>query len=168
MTQEIEIEDFGTYTDQISNDFLAGSFEPAIQDCEEHLQAQVTKQFESCTNPDGEAWVPWYWSEDPENHPAETLFASGRLRDSFMHDSADHVEEIGGRDLVWGTSVEYAAIHDQGARIVTGVDLYGRAGGYLPKGSIIEIPQRQIVGWAEDTVEQCEASIVEYVSSEIF
>jgi phage gpG-like protein len=112
----------------------------------EELRDAHGRMFDREEDPTGRPWEPWHWRPEDAYHDKPTLMVSGRLRSSLESQGGEHIETVRPRDLVFGTSVPYAEIHQEGATITTGIPLVGRDGGYIPAGTVLHIPQREHVG----------------------
>jgi phage gpG-like protein len=140
----------------VSRSLAAMDWGPALDKCADKLQTQVESTFAQQTSPSGVAWPEWFFFDPRESSPThDTLNATGRLLGSLKRGGSDHIESITRDELVYGTSVPYAGIHDEGAVVTTGVALYSRGGRFLPAGSTINIPQRQFSGFTEETLVAC-------------
>lgn len=141
----------------------AGDMHIPLQNCAQLCKMQVAKEFAGEVNPYGVPWEEWHFSAEypPVDH--KTLQASGALMASFITQHAGHVEEVGEREMIVGSELVYAGIHDQGATFITGIWLFGRDGGAIPPGTEITIPQRQIVGWNDELTEKCYDEISDFV-----
>lgn len=108
--------------------------------------------FNRSAGPSGQRWEEWHWT-DPNVMQHPTLYVSGKLRGSLTVGGASNVSRPSAHGLVWGTSVPYAKIHQEGARIVTGRALVSRDGRfYLPAGSVLNIPRREFLGLSDEAV----------------
>lgn len=135
----------GLANDADFSDTLDG-FVPDI----ERIQAD---HFNNRSDPNGNPWPRTQWFRTGNNsHP--TLEDTGRLRGSLIRGAADNITEISDRELTFGTGVEYANTHQEGAQVITDVPLVteGGKGGYLPAGSQLNIPERPFVGMTEAAV----------------
>lgn len=133
--------------DEIAETFDGIDYAPVLGEFADELKDIHQNYFLGSFGPDGRDWKPWYWRDPGVSNDHPTLIARGRLRDSLLTQSSDHVEEIGTRELAWGTSVPYAGMHNFGGQsVVGGQGLVGRNGGYLKPGTVINIPQREFVG----------------------
>lgn len=144
----------GVFAD-MEQGYTAHSYEPSLENFSGVLEESHQQGFDSRQSPSGDSWPQWQFRavDAPDDH--ETLEVSGRLRGSLKRGGADHVEQIGIRDMVWGTSVPYAAGHQTGLDFILGVPLVGRGGSpFLPAGTRLRIPQREHVGMSEATLEQ--------------
>ncbi len=126
-------------------------YAPVLGEFADDLREVHQNYFLGSFGPDGRDWKPWYWRDPDVSNDHPTLIARGRLRDSLVTKSSDHVEDIAPREMTWGTSVPYAGMHNFGGEsVVGGSGLVGRFGGYLPPGKVITIPQREHVGINEE------------------
>lgn len=127
-----------------------------------------SEYFSRSAGPSG-PWAPWKFRslDAPEEH--NTLIASQRLAFSLQPGSRpDHVEEISESELVYGTSVEYASIHNEGATITTGVPLISRdKSAYIPAGTQVVIPQREFVGFSAPDTEFIVDQLADYIVAQL-
>ena len=132
---------------------------PLKEIAEKPLAQQIRRSFDLEVGPDGTAWEPWHfrapWS--PEEHP--TLYVSGALFESYLPGGAHHIQEIGPKEMEYGSDLPYAEIHQNGATFTLGIPLIGRDGGGIAAGTQITIPARPVMGWAEETVAEAEMII---------
>ena len=78
-----------------------------LDDIGRRLETSTAHRFETGTGPDG---VPWRPSRRAERTGGRTLVKSGRLKDSISRVVLD-------REVLVGTNVKYAAIHQFGGAI---------------------------------------------------
>jgi phage gpG-like protein len=151
---------------EVSQQLSSMTFEEPLAEIADDLRILHAGYFDSEAGPSGEAWLPWYFrSEDaPKSHP--TLFVTGRLRQSMI-DGPDHIETVGPNMLTFGTDVPYAAIHNFGATITTGIPLIGRGGNYLPAGSRLTIPQREFIGMNDESVDHAGDVILVFATDQL-
>lgn len=83
-----------------------GTLKPALDEIGSRLEASTDLRFETETDPAG---VPWVRSLRAKEENGQTLTDSGRLRQSITRRVRD-------RELMVGTNVVYAAIHQFGGR----------------------------------------------------
>ena len=110
--------------------------------------------FNTSPGPSG-AWPDWEFrsAKAPEEH--KTLIVSQRLAFSMQPDGPDNVLKVDETEMVYGTAVEYAPIHNYGATIRTGIPLYRRGSGtYLPEGSMLTIPPREFIGLTDTHIDE--------------
>lgn len=131
----------------ILDDVRVESFDDFFENTAIPIIAAIhSEYFSSSSGPDG-SWEPWHWRslDAPESH--NTLIVSQKLAFSMQPDADGNINEISGDKLEYGTSIEYAAIHQEGADITTGIPMKSRDGTkWLPAGSNITIPARPFVG----------------------
>lgn len=137
----------------IQKEFETADFKRPLLEFTNTLRATHARGFAESRSPGGEPWREWYWRDPQASNNHKTLEVSSRLKQSVITRNADHVERVDRRYLEFGTSVEYAATHQDGAKVVTAIPLVGRRGGYLPAGTLITIPARPFVGMSEETVQ---------------
>lgn len=80
---------------------------PMLDNIGRRLAASTMHRFEQGAGPDGVRWKP---SARARKQSGQTLVDSGRLRDSITH-------VVRGDELLVGTNVEYAGIHQFGGTI---------------------------------------------------
>lgn len=140
-----------------------------MEEVGESLSTQLDTQFNASETPQGDGWSPWRFRKVDSSDSHKTLWDSGRLRDSLVAQTADSIRFYTSRDLKYGTGVEYAGIHDEGATITTAVALVGRGGvGWIPEGTTLTIPQRRFSGWSEATLEDAADIIGEGIIVNVF
>ena len=113
----------------------------------EIVSAAHMENFSSSTSPAGESWEPWHWRslDAPDTH--NTLIVSGELKQSLNYKQSNNISIISATVFEFGTSVAYAAIHQEGADITTGIPMVARDGTKrLPAGSNVTIPARPFTG----------------------
>lgn len=81
-----------------------GNLRPALDEIGARLEASTARRFETETDPDG---VPWPRSQRAKDEQGQTLTDSGRLRASIAR-------HVGNTEVLVGTNVAYAAIHQFG------------------------------------------------------
>lgn len=141
----------------------------AMEDCGQALSVQLAHQFDVGETPQGEPWPQWRFRKPESSDSHKTLWDSGRLRDSLVSQTGDSIRRHSSRDLHYGTSVEYASTHDEGAEVVTDTWLVARGGAFwIPPGTTLHIPQRRFSGWAGGTLEDCGEAIAVGALSRVF
>lgn len=146
------IEELQGVYDAIAAAHDATNYQGALGVVADDLRDVHQNYFLGSFGPSGEDWKPWYWRDPDVSNDHPTLIAHGRLRDSLVTLSPDHIEAIAPREMTWGTSVPYAGVHNFGAVVtVGGKGLVGRFGGFIPPGSKLTIPQREHVGMNDET-----------------
>jgi phage virion morphogenesis protein len=84
---------------------------PLFAEIGAELQLSVRRRFDSETDPDGKKWDPiseaWRKQKEAEGKPTKVLHYNLDLRDSFTL-------QIGDDELVQGTNVLYARVHQLG------------------------------------------------------
>lgn len=153
---------------EIAAQFAAIDYTEPLSGFHDVLEGVHQSYFEQRRGPSGDAWDEWVFRavNGPEEHP--TLEVSKRLRKSLRSGNEGHVKQVDSRTMVFGTSIEYAAIHNFGATITTGIPLVSRDGGtYLPAGTRLTIPQREFVGMANETLQEGLDLIVAHAVTEL-
>jgi phage gpG-like protein len=152
------------------------------------LVANATKQnFADAKSPSGESWAPLKKPrKGGKQHP---LWDTGRLVAS-TGSGAGHVEELTRDTLVFGTNVEYAAIHNYGGTInmaarqgeaTTHKGLFANKAKALTPGRMMKsrtyhfmvpahtvtIPQRQFLGIGEKLAEEIAATFAKFEGEQL-
>lgn len=127
-----------SYTIEINDSALTGGLgelrrrgtklRPLFAEIGAELQLSVRDRFDTETDPDGRKWEPisdaWREQKESEGKPTDILHYNLDLRDSFTLD-------IGDDELVQGTNVIYARVHQLGN------DKPGKRGGRQRKRSFL-------------------------------
>lgn len=167
MIEQITVDGMGGVTEvyrDVVAQFAGIDYTGILATVTEVLEAKHADHFTTESGPTGDKWQPWFYRslEAQDNHP--TLDVSGRLKGSLRAGNEGHVQTIRNNELVWGTNIEYARIHQDGGTIVTGIPLVGRGNVvYLPPGSTLNIPQREFVGLDEPVTDEITQLIAEHV-----
>ena len=103
------------------------------------LEASTRQRFEVGVGPDD---VPWKPSLRAQEHGGQTLVDTARLRNSITH-------VVNGSELLVGTNVIYAAIHQFG----------GRAG----RDRSVELPARPYLGISGDDERAIDRIVLSYL-----
>lgn len=98
------------------NLLTAGKARPAMAEIGRVLKASTQLRFRAQQGPDGQAWIP---SNRASIESGQTLRLSGRLRNSITF-------QVGEREVVVGTNVVYAAVHQFGRREIATVQEHTR------------------------------------------
>lgn len=140
----------------LEEEFRSTSYEQPLETFAGDLRDAHGRMFDEERTPTGRDWAPWRWRPDWASDYKPTLFVTGRLRSSLESEgSPDHIERVEPLSLEFGSSVPYSPLHNEGGQIRTGIPLVGRDGaGYLPAGTLINIPQREHVGMNAAQVDQ--------------
>lgn len=148
--QELDsLDDLAGVFQDMADQLNAADYTETLDAMLPELEETHQQYFDDRKSPHGEPWPDWFFTEiDTGEHP--TLEASGDLRRSLRTGGSGNIKFTDRRALEWGTNVEYAGIHNFGARITTGVWLISRNRQFaLPPGSTLEIPQREFMGLNE-------------------
>lgn len=118
------------------------------------LVGSTHMRFVTQTDPEGQAWAALNTGYAAEKRNSRILTESGRLRDSIN-------SRPGNDEVLVGTNVIYAAIHQFGGTILpkAATHLWFRIGGALIKASKVTLPARPFLGISSDD----EAMIAETV-----
>jgi phage gpG-like protein len=92
--------------------------------------------------------------------------ASGRMRASLLHDTADTVKNVSERTIEFGTSVEYALYQQTGFKTRLGT---GKARRYKPKpDGLPDVPARRLFDWTreqqDDIMKAFQRSLMGYLT----
>ncbi|WP_417436578.1 phage virion morphogenesis protein [Hoeflea sp.] len=111
-------------------------------------------RFVTQTDPEGQAWAALNTGYAADKRNSRILTESGRLRDSIN-------SRPGNDEVLVGTNVIYAAIHQFGGTILpkAGTHLWFRIGGALIRAAKVTLPARAFLGISSDD----EAMIAETV-----
>lgn len=154
MPDVIDLDQIDAYLQGISADLQQADFSGGMRQSADVLRQSHKQGFDSETGPSGKKWEPWHWRRPEASDSHKTLTDTGALQASVIG-GPDHIENIGKDSLEFGTSKEYAGIHQHGGNVVTKIGMVGRGGvGYLPPGSEIVVPKREFVGMNEATVDK--------------
>ncbi|MBV6650721.1 MAG: phage virion morphogenesis protein [Hoeflea sp.] len=118
------------------------------------LVGSTHMRFVTQTDPEGQAWAALNTGYTAGKRNSRILTESGRLRDSIN-------SRPGNDEVLVGTNVIYAAIHQFGGTILpkAATHLWFRIGGALIKASKVTLPARPFLGISSDD----EAMIAETV-----
>ena len=107
-------------------------------------EGEIKERFESKQDPQGKRWKDW--SEKTERKSgASILQQSGRLKESVGFESSP-------QGILWGSTLIYARIHQQG----------GKAG----RGRKVTIPERHYLGIGEGGMELIVETIEDFLTGE--
>jgi len=98
------------------------------------LAGDLSQSFLKSETPDGGAWAPLK-NPRPKGHNQGTrpLIDSGALMQSVVSDGQGHIEIVTESATTFGTSVEYAGVHQ-----------FGRKDGSIPARPFIGIPDKSL------------------------
>lgn len=98
------------------------------------LAGDLGEGFLSSESPDGSAWAVLKNPRPPgHNQGDRPLIDTGALMQSVVSNGAGHIEIVTQDSTTFGTSVEYAGVHQ-----------YGRKDGTIPARPFIGIPDRTL------------------------
>ena len=128
---------------------------PVLHEIGATLEASTRQRFEDGIGPDGVAWQP---SQRAILTGGQTLVDTGRLRGSISY-------QVEGDEVLIGTNVIYAAIHQMGGRIEAKDG--GRLAFRLPDGgyvtpTAVEMPARPFLGVSAEDAEDIHALVVDH------
>lgn len=159
---ELQLSVQGEYKGQVYHEDLLrigqfkkylGDWSPAFRFvAEDVLQAFVAENFAS---EGGETGIKWQdlapstvSGRRGSEHPILQFPGSGALRESFMRGGADHIEEIGKQEMLWGSNKPYALFHQTGTGLGFGEDRFESLGAAKKrnKKNFPQMPSRAIRG----------------------
>jgi phage gpG-like protein len=147
------------------------------------LERETKKNFDDGDTghaPDGEPWLPL---KNPRDRPRDRRARGGEgnkqrpLRDtgilmaSLTGSGEGHVERIEDRRLIWGTNVDYAAVHQDGAEIPEqkrAKPWVFNSGGktiFTRKIAAHSIPARPFLGINDDMLELIDEIIADFTTT---
>ena len=119
----------------------------------ETLVSSTVRRFEEGKDPDGNAW-------EPTGRGGQILADKGRLKSSMVY-------EAGPDMVVWGSNVEYAAIHQYGGEIKAKNGPYLTfkiASGNFVRVKSVTIPARPYLGVSKDDKEEIRYMMRAYIA----
>lgn len=160
-----DLDEASEYILRIIDDLSHIDFSEVMQSELEDLEAVHQSYFDAQAGPRGEGWEPWFWRPTwaPSDHP--TLEITGHLRQSLTIGGIENFSFFDRNSLEFGTTVDYAGIHNFGGEVTFTEDMVGRDGsGFKRRGSSVQIPQREHVGMSEEYVSGVVERIAYYVT----
>lgn len=120
---------------------MMGNTTPVMAAIGTGLVGSTHMRFVTQTDPEGQAWAALNTGYAAEKRNSRILTESGRLRDSIN-------ARAGNDEVLVGTNVIYAAIHQFGGTIApkSATHLWFRIGGALIKASKVTLPARPFLG----------------------
>ena len=158
---------FADWLKKLEGQIVSINFNLAFTEIEAVLEQAHQQRFLSKKTPTGNSWPEWFFTT-PENPLHDTLEVSGKLRESLQMGGDGHISTKTENELIWGTNVKYAGIHNYGATITTGIWLMARGGKWrLPPGSTLHIPQREFMGLNEEITEDIETILLDNATAQL-
>jgi phage gpG-like protein len=123
------------------------------------LTADTKENFAGGHDPDGVPWLPLKRPRANSRGADKPLRDKGLLMASVTAGGLGHVEQISANQLIWGTNLDYAAVHQFGAKIQKR-ERTRRKPWVFPGGDgkpvftrkirahAVVIPQRRFLGWS--------------------
>lgn len=149
------------------------------------LERETKKNFDDGDTghaPDGTPWLPLKQPRDrardrnarggPDNKQ-RPLRDSGILMASLTGSGDNHVERVEDRRLTWGTNVDYAAVHQEGAEIPEqrrDKPWVFNSGGktiFTRKIAAHSIPARPFLGLNDDMIDQIDEILADFAAQAI-
>jgi len=127
----------------------------------DYLRVIHAEYFADETGPSGEKWTPWYFKRPGASADHKTLDDTGRLKESVIGTSSEHIEDISAKSLIWGTSVPYAWQHEIGGKFTVEEFLIGKRGQTKHPGDTINLPKREFIGINTDHVDAIVGTIAD-------
>jgi len=122
---EMDLGQFAAWCDSRAQDLSRIDFSPAWRPVAVYLAASTKQRFASGTSPNGAPWAPL---AHPRARGGGTpLRDTGLLMASVTGQGQGHVEQATPQQLVWGTNLDRAALHQWGGVV-------------RPKGRALAIP----------------------------
>lgn len=126
-------------------------FSPAMQAIADLMELEARRRFETGTDPEGKAWLP---SKRVRDGGGQTLILSGNLLSSLTRFFDSLSAEA-------GTNVVYAAIHQNGGRIVAKTAAALRTP-FGPRKSI-SMPRRSFLGFGANEQARIPAILADHL-----
>lgn len=134
---------------------------PALDEIGNSLATSTRHRFETQQAPDGTPWEPSAsaWGKTSASETGKTLIDRGHLRDSITH-------QVDGDQVLVGTNLVYAAVHQFGAKIEPkgGSHLVFKVGDAFVKVSSVEVPARPYLGIDGDDREEVHHIIEDFIT----
>ena len=164
---EVELENaeivINALMDGVVSGFENTNYATALSEFSDVLEERHQGYFDRRESPTAEPWKEWFWRDPDAEDSHETLEVSGTLRGSLRRGGLGHIEEVTRSSLLWGTGIRYAALHNFGGQVRTGVPLVSRGGRfYLPAGSLLNIPQREFVGMNDELTDDLAGYVADW------
>lgn len=137
-----------------------GDLKPALDDIGQDMVTISTDAISRGRSPEG---VPWPPSPTAQAEGRQTLIKQGRrggILDSFSY-------AVGETDVVYGTNVPYAAIHQMGGTITAkqAKGLRFKIGEHWVTKQSVTIPARPFVGASDRDIARWEATLRDHLAT---
>jgi phage gpG-like protein len=111
IAEDIALEDLPQWLARATSAVAAVNCEPLLKQCKVGLAKETKKNFDAGVGPNGEVWAPLRFRE------GKPLRDKGLLMGSVFGQGAGHIEELTATSLIWGSNLQYAAVHQFGGTI---------------------------------------------------
>jgi len=146
-TGQIEASAFGDHLERLADRVAIGPYGKPLEECRDLAAQNIRDNFTSSATPGGESWPPRKILGD--GHPL--LMDTGKLLQAATGGGAGNVSRVSSHELDYGVSLDavpYARAHDLG---------------YPPRN----LPERHYLGVSEETVDEFEMLIGNFIADEL-
>ena len=143
-TVEFEVDEFKDHLDSWLNEIVEDDYSEALEACSDPIAGMFSEIFTSQVDSQGSAWAPHAPSTVSKYGEHPLLILHEVMYASLTSDGPEHVEEIVGNELLYGTSVVYGPTQNFG-------------------DASRNIPAREFMYFTEDGRDKCAEVIMDYV-----
>ncbi len=125
----LDLTGLGQWAEQSGRSLTGTSFAKPLKACQVAVVASTKENFAGSHEPDGTPWKPLAWPSPAGRTDGKPLHASGLLMASLSARGTGQgaIREITDTEMIFGTNLDYAEIHQKGGTI-------------KPKGKALAIP----------------------------
>lgn len=148
LEDKIPAEEFSEQMFGVAAELLGVSCAPVFAAMLPVIRQGIELRFETATTPDLNPWPARKPNPKDDGHPL--LIDTGALIAAAIGQGTGAIEQVSSRELVVGIDgqvIEYANVHNEGYE---------------------QIPQREYFGLDDQTIDQCEELIADYIMQKVF
>jgi phage gpG-like protein len=174
---EMSLEDFPAFLEAKANGLSRLSLREPLTAAKVLLVADVRENFDQGHDPDGVAWLPLKNpSQKRGGASSKPLRSTDLLMASVTAQGKGHIEKLTDTELVLGTNLEYAGVHQFGATIFFPEKRRSRPWVFMSGGRKVftrrvrahqvVIPPRPFLGFSERAVDRLERIFAEWFAGQ--
>lgn len=132
--RDLTVNELGKFIDGVIGELEKPQAKGVLDSWVDHLAGDLGEGFLKSRSPDGKPWKPIQPRGEGHNPGHRPLIDTGMLMQSVVSNGKGHIEVVTNDTAIFGTSIEYAGVHQ-----------YGRKDGSIVARPFIGIPQSSLI-----------------------
>ncbi len=175
--ESLTLSDLASWAQQAGRNLTGMSFRQPLQVCAVLVRSDVLSNFQGSHDPLGNPWPPLRRPRANSKGGDKPLLDTGILQASVTGRGQGHVEEITDTQLIVGTNLDYAAIHQYGGTVDVPEKKRQKPWVWMgPDGPVftrkikahqVQIPQRQFLGFSEKVTGEIQQVFAEFMGEQV-